>query len=242
MKKTLITLMALGGVAMADDTLAIYDASILHMDNTSTKVDSLTSNRGQLWFKEDAATLSSWMIEFSLDKLGSGNTVLFSNSFGTTGQANERHGLSVYSWFNETGVTIGKDNSHFTGAVEIMFPDASKDSLPVTLRLAYDATADTAYLYCVETKQITSVETTVDYILKSATLGGTQDQNGVSSFWTDGGVHHFTVKDVTDMSPIAGNSGAFETYVKTLQVIPEPTTATLSLFALAGLAARRRRK
>ena len=43
------------------------------------------------------------------------------------------------------------------------------------------------------------------------------------------------------MSSIAGNKTAFESYIKT-KTIPEPTTATLSLLALAGLAARRRRK
>ena len=44
------------------------------------------------------------------------------------------------------------------------------------------------------------------------------------------------------MSSLAGDTQAFTTYVKTMLLVPEPTTATLSLLALAGLAARRRRK
>ncbi|MBR3695069.1 MAG: PEP-CTERM sorting domain-containing protein [Akkermansia sp.] len=43
------------------------------------------------------------------------------------------------------------------------------------------------------------------------------------------------------MSEVAGNNSAFKGFVTT-KTIPEPTTATLSLLALCGLAARRRRK
>ncbi len=240
MKKTLITLLALCGVAAAADNAPIeYDAYILQKDNTSQKITSLTSSRGQIWFNEDAATLSSWMIEFSLDKLNGGNSVLFATNYGTTGGGDERYGLSVYSWYNQTGVTIGKDNSHFSGAANLTFPSDPK--LPVTLRLAYDAVGDMAYLYCVETDAITSVATTTDYTLNGSTIGGASDVSGLGTFWTDGGSDHFTISTVTDMSALAGNADSFAKYVKT-KTVPEPTTATLSLLALAGLAARRRRK
>lgn len=243
MKKTIITLLALAGVAAAVDNAPIeYDAYILQLNNTGTKITSLTSTRGQIWFNEDAATLSSWMIEFSLDKLNGGNDVLFATNFGTAGQGNERYGLSVYSWFDQSGVTIGKDSNHFTGAANLTFP--SNPQLPVTLRLAYDAVGDKAYLYCVETDAITSVATTVDYTLNGSTIGGGSDVSGLGSFWTDGGKDNFTIYTVTDMSALAGNADSFAEYVKTKTVpaVPEPTTATLSLLALAGLAARRRRK
>ena len=243
MKKTIITLLALAGVAAAADNAPIeYDAYLLQLNNTGTKITSLTSARGQIWFNEDAATLSSWMIEFSLDKLNGGNDVLFTNSCGAPGATNERHGLSVYSWYNQTGVTIGKDKLHFTGAANLTFP--SNPKLPVTLRLAYDAVGDMAYLYCVETGAITSVTTATDYTLKGSTIGGASDVSGLGSFWTDGGKDNFTIHTVTDMGALAGNADSFAEYVKTKTVpaVPEPTTATLSLLALAGLAARRRRK
>ena len=243
MKKTIITLLALCGVAAAADNAPIeYDAYILQLNNTSTKITSLTNTRGQIWFNTDAATLSSWMIEFSLDKLNGGNSVLFATNFGTAGGTNERYGLSVYSWFDQTGVTIGKDNSHFTGAANLTFP--SNPKLPVTLRLAYDAVGDTAYLYCVQTDAITSVATTTGYTLKGSTISGGSDASGLGTFWTDGGSDNFTIYTVTDMSALAGNADSFAEYVKskTVPSVPEPTTATLSLLALAGLAARRRRR
>ena len=242
MKKTIITLLALAGVAAAADNAPIeYDAYILQKDKTNTPITSLTGTRGQIWFNEDAATLSSWMIEFSLDKLNGGNDVLFSNSYGTAGKTNERYGLSVYSWYDQSGVTIGKDYSHFSGAAKLAFPSDPK--LPVTLRFAYDAVGDMAYLYCVETGAITSVATTTDYTLKGSTIGGGNDVSGLGSFWTDSGKDNFTIHTVTDMSALAGNADSFAEYVKTKTVpaVPEPTTATLSLLALAGLAARRRR-
>ncbi len=58
--------------------------------------------------------------------------------------------------------------------------------------------------------------------------------------WTDGKANTFTFDKLHDVSALAGTS-QFKEYVKTLQV-PEPTTATLSLLALAGLCARRRRR
>ena len=243
MKKTIITLLALAGVAAAADNAPIeYDAYLLQLNNTGTKITSLTSTRGQLWFKEDAATLSSWMIEFSLDKLNGGNDVLFTNSCGAPGATNERYGLSVYSWFNQSGVTIGKDKQHFSPAANITFPSDPK--LPVTLRFAYDAVGDMAYLYCVETGAITSIGSDRDYTLTGVTVGGPSDVVGASTFWTDGGKDNFTIHTVTDMSALAGNADSFAEYVKTKTVpaVPEPTTATLSLLALAGLAARRRRR
>ena len=244
MKKTLIALAALAGVAVAENAPVEYDAYILQLNNTGNKITELKSTRGQIWFNEDGASLTSWMLEFSLDKLNGGNSVLFATDMGTAGAANERYGLSVYSWFNQTGVTIGKDNSHYTGAANLTFP--SNPKLPVTLRLAYDAVGDTAYLYCVETNTITSVKTTTDYTLKGSTVGGASDVAGLGTFWTDGGSDNFTVYTVTDMSGVAGNADAFADYVMTKTYtepsIPEPTTATLSLLALAGLAARRRRR
>ena len=243
MKKTIIALIALGSVALGN-TPDTYDAYILRNDNTSTKIQTLDNKRGQLWFNEDNATLTSWMIEFSLDKLSGGNSVLFATTFGTAGGNDERYGLSVYSWYDQSGVTIGKDGSHFAGAANLTFPvdeDTSAKEFPVTLRFAYDAVGDTAYLYCVETNTITSVNTTMDYSLNGTKVGGSADVQGLATFWTDAGADGFTVKTVTDMSSIAGKDDVFAGYVKTLKVVPEPATATLSLLALCGLAARRRR-
>ena len=236
--------MALTGVVTANTAPTEYDAYILQKDKTNTKITSLTGTRGQIWFNEDAATLSSWMVEFSIDKITTKSNTIFATDFGTAGQNNERYGLGVYTWYDYSGVTLGKNNNHYTGTANILFPtnESGGKDLPMTLRLAYDAEANTAYLYCVDTAQITKITTEQDYILRGSTVGGASDVSGLASFWTDGGANHFSISSVTDMSTLAGDGESFETYVMTKTVVPEPATATLSLLALAGLAARRRRK
>lgn len=242
MKKTIITFLAFCGVAAAAPTE--YEAYLLHMDDTSALTQEISTKRGQLWFHEDGAELTSWMVTFKLDSLSEASVTLFNSCQGTVAGPDERHGLGVYVWYNSTGVTIAKDAGHLSGAEEILFPGNNKDNLPVTLRLAYDGVSDTVYLYCDETQALTSVNVAatddngeaVHYNLKGATLGGGQDQSGVATFWTDSGANHFTVISVTDMSSVAGDEKAFVRY------IPEPAAATLSLLALAALSARRRRK
>lgn len=243
MKKTIITLLALAGVATADSNPVEYDAYILKNGDTSNKITQLTGSRGQIWFNQDSASLTSWMLEFTLDDLTKGNNTLFATNYnGKTGTEEFRGGLGVYSWYDQSGVTIGKDNSHYSGAANIIIPTKeSSKKFPITLRFAYNAEANTAYLYCVETGQLTSVKTDTDYILQGSIVGGASDVANLGTFWTDGGADDFTIKTVTDMSAIEGDTPGFISYVKT-KTIPEPTTATLSLLALAGLAARRRRK
>jgi len=201
----------------ATDAPTEYDAYILKNGSTGNKITQLTGSRGQIWFKEDAATLSSWMVEFTLDKLTGGNRVLFATNFGTLGTNTERYGLSVYSWFNQSGVTIGKDGRHFTGADNLEFPEDPR--LPVTLRLAYDAQNNTSYLYCVETGQITSVTTDTDYMLNGSTVGGGSDVAGLATFWTDGGSDNFTIFSVTDMNSLVSDAEGFAYYVINKKVL-----------------------
>ena len=119
---------------------------------------------------------------------------------------------------------------------------------PITLRFAYDAESDIAYLYNVDTKEyITATNLSTRYEGGSfsfssvdSTVIGNGDKDGKTMFWTDSGSATYKLLGVTDMSSIAGNDTQFVNYLKT-KTIPEPTTATLSLLALAGLAARRRR-
>ena len=252
MKKyiTLAALLAVGttfanaeGGAVAQPT--VYDAYILPNSNTSTKVQTLTTARGQLWFNEDNALLASWMLEFSLTKLSKGNNTMFGTNKGTNGTTEERYGLGFYSWYDQSGVTLGKDNNHFSGTAKLGFPTGTTlESMDLTYRLAYDAESNIAYLYCVDTGEMTFASTDGDYTLNGAKFGAASDQNGIATFWTDGGADTFTISTVTDLSGLAGSNEVFNHYVRTTTVIPEPSAFGMlaGLGALALVAARRRRK
>lgn len=246
MKKTLITLLALAGVTLAD-TVKEYTAIF-----ANSRTDTQTSQRSHIILGDgtEAITLSSWMIEFQIQKQAD-NGVFFSLSrnyqVSETSKV-ERGGLGV-STFSTSGMAIAFNNSKVSGTeltdkLEVAaFGSLSADS-PVTLRFAFDAESDVAYLYNVGTgKYITATGLTgsYDFVSVSSTVTGMGDIDGKAMFWTDSGASAYKLLGVTDMSAIAGDNASFVSYLQT-KTIPEPATATLSLLALAGLTARRRRK
>lgn len=252
MKKTLITLLALAGLAAASEPT---EYPVTFADNGTTK---LTTQRSHLVFNGDNSELSSWMLEFSIDKLGiGGNTTFFATDLKgwsyekeengvTSTVTEERAGLGLYTWYDKTGITIGLNNAHRAGSDSVA-PDkidlnfVNGISSPITLRFAYDSVSNKAYLYRLDTGSISTMTLATDYSLKGSNQGNANDVNGKAMFWTDAGASNFSVTSVSDLSAIAGNDELVHSYI-TASAVPEPTTATLSLLALAGLAARRRRK
>ncbi len=67
-------------------------------------------------------------------------------------------------------------------------------------------------------------------------VSGSPQTLGFSAFYSNGGRTEAVFGKIYDMSTLAGNNVEFGKFVQTL-TIPEPTTATLSLLALCGLAA-----
>lgn len=236
MKKTLITIFALGSVAAADITL--YDATFA--DNGK---DTLTGGRSHLTVGSEAITLSSWMIEFQITKLGTYGS-LFSTcrnlSYEESGEQKEYEygGLGVYVGSSELKIT--KDTGTTASDKSLAVSGVSTTN-PITLRFAYDESSQAAYLYNVGTGEYvsaTGLSTSEAYKLTTVESSvGDKDVNGKSMFWTYGGGTQYKLLKITDMSSLAG-TGDFLAHV----TAPEPTTATLSLLALVGLAARRRRK
>lgn len=77
------------------------------------------------------------------------------------------------------------------------------------------------------------------YVAKGADLSGNNSDYLVSgtNWWAE-----FTFADGTVIDTISSQADIIEMKGAELRAVPEPTTATLSLLALAGLVARRRRK
>ena len=205
--------------------------------------DAHTAGNADFWFNKDSFTLNSYMFDFTMDKVTS-----LSNFFATErGDAagSSRKGLTINSWSSGTAAGIYYNGAHVTSGGDNNIGTISEGD---SLRFAYDSESDKAYLYSLSSKTLLAVTLSkhadYDKELCYFTSGkeGTVQTVGSSASYANGnpGNTNITYGKIYDMSTLAGNDTGFSTYVKTLS-IPEPTTATLSLLALAGLAARRRR-
>lgn len=234
MKKTLITVVALGGIALGADALQSWDLQVYQ--NASTKVDEITTGNGNFFFDEAGAELSSYMFDFTLTKITTGgyNVTLFATERGATTQ---RDGLTFLTWQNQYG-GVGEASSHNgeNGGNTITLSQGDQ------FRFAYDAVNSTAYLYNVTQDKLAIRNLSSDNASYHLVSGTSNDNTGASAVFTNSEHDYASYGNVYDMSSLAGNDTVFSTYVKTMVVVPEPATATLSLLALAGLAARRRRK
>ena len=237
MKKTIITLIALGSVALGT-TPTTYTVKFANGNS-----DTLTSGRSHLYFGEGAITLNSWVLEFEITKLSDVGTFMNTAYSGSTA-FDSRDDLGIRT-SSTSGLRLsigGNDGSESGGLLSVDTFSTLSSTNPITLRLAYNAVNNTAYLVNAETSKYITMTTSEDYDLSSVatTVTGNGDVTGKTMFYTDGSANNYKVLEVADMSVLANDSAAFVSYIT--QPIPEPTTATLSLLALAGLAARRRRR
>lgn len=245
MKKTLITLFALAGVAAAADMPKEYVATF-----ANSRTDTQSSARSHILLDggTQAITLDSWMIEFQIQKQSDVGAFF---ALGRNDNGQERGGLGLRT-NSASGVGISWNGNSGWASDPAKLDVTSFSSItaesPITLRFAYDAESDIAYLYNVDTdKYITATNLTTRYeggnfsfSSVDSSVTGNGDVAGKTMFWTDGGSAAYKLLGVTDMSSLEGDNTQFVSYLTT-KTVPEPTTATLSLLALAGLAARRRR-
>ena len=254
MKKTIITLLALAGVATAADSGstsftggttykagATYGNLELKESMTTGTYSSLgitiapnvniKSNWG--WFSAGDYTVSIWVDSDSLES----NQILFGYCGSWSGNAKGYNGLTWNAQSNT--LTLGKgewkaDAKTFTYTDSSVSSDLSSyitDGL-TNITLAVDSATNgkmTADLWINGTK----IETLATY---AGDMQNSADQ--MKYFVGKNGATYGTIfltnEQLTSASDIAALAGA--------NLVPEPTTATLSLLALAGLAARRRRK
>ncbi len=262
MKKTLITLMALASVAMADAVVTtVTDNAFADRDNwtlgSGRGRDSLTIENGSL-----RVVNSNWgqtYAEYSLDEsitLSHETSLSFSVDI-TTPSLNSEIVMSLVTssgtyllgkTYNDGSTTTDEHVSYgFTADTKVGDKDA--------VTYAFNTGIDTEN--CVNvTPKGTVGSSTVFTSGGSLTLSGSVEWNGkgFSMILNDGTNPAMTWDLETDKFSLekinifvdGGNNTTNVTMtnlaMSTTTFIPEPATATLSLLALAGLAARRRRK
>ena len=247
MKKTIVTLAILSGLVQAEDNYqAKFDDGwvtlkdlVLHKtsvsNNTYSDAGDITDgtldggNATMSWNKltenTDLTLSDSWRISFTLTNVnGDANSTFSTTSTGTAG------GYILK-------VTAKNDNNEYS----LQFGDETISDTALTLNTGYNITL--SFIDLVDNKGVSqggmfivNVGGADVYSTRIAATdlgnadfeGSTNNTNNNYStrLWTNGGQQRFSnVKIETNG-----------------RLIPEPTTATLSLLALAGLAARRRRR
>ena len=227
MKKTLIALMALAGIACGADSITL-------------DINSFNSS-----IQEIAADYSptSYTLEFTIDSLTyngtrfSGFVLRLADNWGIFTQSNQHIGLDNTDAGDRTWVTATETEGStktwtYTDSTKLdsWLVNAALDGTSVEL----DVTSEGSSITLTNNSGTFIIETGYSVALSDVVLV-TEDK--MKDYGSANGV------DVNNFKGVASISNATLTYTATTNnAVPEPATATLSLLALAGLAARRRRR
>ena len=239
MKKTIITLMALAGVAMAESTWE-WQTLTLTTPTGGNFTPGANDNSGNtvINWSEDTRNLYSWQMSFDLTvkQFASGNAPAndstLNNIFGTTTPSGA--GGYVLSLTNKGGLvlTLGQYGDALiaseSGVVDMGDGTNFGEATAVTLSFTnyVSETSDAASVGGIFSLSVDGTEVGT-YTVNEASANTIFGKNGNTKIWTNGKNQYFT-------NIVMAKGGNI--------VIPEPATATLSLLALAGLTMRRRRK
>jgi hypothetical protein len=244
MKKTIIALFALAGVAMADTVITgadlTWDISSPYKDCTAVNDGNLTYSGGGWWVSGPTGTLAEsitlgkdQVLEFSYNvNFNISNSILtlaLVNNSGAVVMGKSYGDAVCLGTTTETGDAVsrgyafsGTNNSGQVANIESGYTSLGAD---FTINADNKVTFTVAY------------DTTLAQFVGTLALGDkTADINLGESF----GVNAITAT-FDGAAAYVGKVNDMKLTVTTIPV-PEPTTATLSLLALAGLASRRRRK
>ncbi len=255
MKKTIITLMALAGLAMAKDIEinALNDSSSLwEMGFANLKKEGVPSlNNGALttvlgngaqkydWAKEYA--IYTLQDEITLSNVEDTLTLTFTftpastNALATVTLIDATNNIAVSAGQGKYSAAVQMGSTDLVGKKFFAFKDGTQDNyVEVTTSASAEnvVTAKTAITlvntiaWNVEKNKFVSTVTYGDETLGVIDLGKSFTLSSVAVSMD--GNENFSVSTVGIKASIAN--------------VPEPATATLSLLALCGLAARRRRK
>ena len=241
MRKTLITLLALAGVAAADDSITLkYQGSDNYNENMYGFYLSVSSD--ELSITPTNSTLSDFVQLESITLKGRTSDGGFTESFGLIVLNDTDNTILGYS--TNTLKSVHGVNATFT-FTSVYGSDLILNSADTYRFLAVGPGA-LGYLGNDESKT---------YVYSAATGNASVSTEG-NIVTITGGIknprfrwNHNTSAVIDDCCRISSSDGStadglLSPYIVSMSVknVPEPTTATLSLLARCGLAARRRRK
>lgn len=253
MKKTLITLMALASCAMGETTYTVLtDVTKVTSSNATTTIANNTALTGTLALTIDVDSFK--------DTLGTttGDGNVFIAKLTGKWEDNAAGSLGFLTWgnsdtngiegFGEKGGSSGNVHAGLQNcyqAVDGKNPIDWDNVVAMTLVMSYEPPANASVAD--DTSALT-YNMAVSYLYSDGSITTSGGSN--NSKLKFGTVNTFCVSGVTVDTSYVDAYTVYSDYltvdqVKALsaaRVVPEPTTATLSLLALAGLAMRRRRK
>ena len=248
MKKTLITLLALAGVAAADSTVTPI-ASVTDYEISSSGFVSFSDTSSD-WAafdgKIDAAagftlqiTLTDWSPAngplFYLSTANTHTTALYNTSLATPSYSSLGNGEG---W---SGACLHDSTNGSMKSPSVTYsPSNTLSSLPSHS----GRSIDTTLFVTGKNGSVTLYEVGTDFqlvqVCSTTNVSTGVAQSIVFAEWARENGSHTTNGNRATMS-VSAYDGIL-TKEQMTALVPEPTTATLSLLALAGLAVRRRRK
>ncbi len=268
MKKTLLLAVALcPGVASTASAMSLTDA--VYSDTAITSSTSKSVDLSTLWTSSsDDFTLTFTLNSTALGLFGKENLhtetteTPINTLISVTGTNNLKYGLAIGSvnygntvhngivgMFNKDAATVDTVRS-YSGDVKYTLSNNASDPHPSNLSSISVANIVSAAVTftCDGTTAATVYLTLVDKDGTSTTYYGSNEDlrtsAGLGNDLASLGIRTEYISSVYLMSGIATatEATAMNSAAIAAVAVPEPTTATLSLLALAGLAARRRRK
>ena len=231
MKKTIIALMALAGVAMGAETITIESSDWNQLEDNKGYTLDLSSKPIDL-------TADNWVLTLTMDVVAGTATNQWGSGAISTG-SNPLGGFYDYYAMEANNSADGLQ-SYITKGGEVRFVGGGicKGTLGLT------PTTDAAPIGTIDANKKVTLVYTLTRTGENTTLSITADGTAIAKEITlsnekckwDHTVSTLS-STLTDTQTAAGwtlASGSFT-------IVPEPATATLSLLALAGLCARRRR-
>ena len=240
MKKTIIALLALAGAALGAEetdwtqlTLNGGTGNGTAAISTTEGITSITNGQASVNWTEEIPCLTTWKTSFELtDKAIASATIWSSSRY-----VNDPRGM-LLKVGSEGELTLSQSLS--STVFVSTDPDLIKANTPTLITLS-----------CISTENIEGEIIGVTYNLKvsqqSVSYSLTKEQ--IEGQTSDDGTHNWSMfkfydNDTTRFVTNGGNEtfNKINVWSGKNKIVPEPTTATLSLLALAGLVARRRRK
>ena len=221
MKKTIIAIMALASVAAADSVMSLEELTWNPLTVTTPANGTLASGNSAIDWSEATGNLTnSWELSFILDPSRLSNQYLFGTVKGNSGA--DGYTLSIT---NAGAIALNQNKS--SNVLTVGSYTAADSAVAITLQYVKYVDAEGNFDSGLFTLTVGNDSATY-VVTDAANTVFTKGSN--NNVWTNGGAEKLSGISVKYADSVVAPS------------IPEPTTATLSLLALAGLAARRRRK